>query len=88
MQAEQGVGKNYLIQHSAGSGKSNTIAWTAHRLSELYDRAGENKVFDSIIVITDRRALDKQLREIIEQFSQVRGVVKKIEEGGKQLKKA
>jgi type I restriction enzyme R subunit len=85
---EQGVGKNYLIQHSAGSGKSNTIAWTAHRLSELYDRAGENKIFDSIIVITDRRALDKQLREIIEQFSQVRGVVKKIEEGGKQLKKA
>jgi type I restriction enzyme R subunit len=84
----RGVGKNYLVQHSAGSGKSNTIAWTAHRLSELYDKTGENKVFDSVIVITDRRALDKQLREIIEQFSQVRGVVKKIEEGGKQLKKA
>jgi len=84
----RGVGNNYLIQHSAGSGKSNTIAWTAHRLSELYDSAGENKVFDSIIIITDRRALDKQLRETIEQFAQVRGVVKKIEEGSAQLQKA
>ena len=84
----RGPGHNYLIEHSAGSGKSNTIAWTAHRLSELYDESGERKVFDSVIVITDRRALDKQLREIVEQFAQVRGVVKKIEEGSTQLKKA
>lgn len=84
----RGVGKNYLIQHSAGSGKSNTIAWTAHRLSELYDATGEQKVFDSVIVITDRRALDKQLRETVDQFAQVRGVVKKIEEGSKQLREA
>lgn len=84
----QGAGRNYLIQHSAGSGKSNTIAWTAHRLSELYDEAGEQKVFDSVIVITDRRALDKQLRDTVEQFAQVRGVVKKVEEGSAQLKKA
>jgi len=79
---------NYLIQHSAGSGKSNTIAWTAHRLSELYDETGEQKVFDSVIIITDRRALDKQLRETVEQFAQVRGVVKKIEEGSTQLRQA
>lgn len=84
----RGAGNNYLIQHSAGSGKSNTIAWTAHRLSELYDESGEQKVFDSVIVITDRRALDKQLRETVEQFAQVRGVVKKIEEGSEQLKTA
>jgi len=84
----RGVGKNYLIQHSAGSGKSNTIAWTAHRLSELYDEAGESKVFDSIIVITDRRALDKQLRDTVEQFAQVRGVVKKIEGSSQDLKEA
>lgn len=84
----RGSGKNYLIQHSAGSGKSNTIAWAAHRLSELYDETGEKKVFDSIIIITDRRALDKQLRDTVEQFAQVRGVVKKIEGSSKDLKKA
>lgn len=84
----RGSGKNYLIQHSAGSGKSNTIAWTAHRLSELYDEAGERKVFDSVIIITDRRALDKQLRDTVEQFAQVRGVVKKIEGSSQDLKKA
>lgn len=84
----RGSGKNYLIQHSAGSGKSNTIAWTAHRLSELYDEAGEKKVFDSVIIITDRRVLDKQLRETVEQFAQVRGVVKKIEGSSQELKKA
>ncbi len=84
----RGTGNNYLIQHSAGSGKSNTIAWTAHRLGELYDETGGQKVFDTVIVITDRRALDKQLRDTVEQFAQVRGVVKKIEEGSAQLKKA
>jgi type I restriction enzyme, R subunit len=83
-----GAGNNYLIQHSAGSGKSNTIAWAAHRLSELYNQTGEQKIFDSVIVITDRRALDKQLRDTVEQFAQVRGVVKKIEEGSTQLREA
>ncbi len=73
-----GSGRNYLIQHSAGSGKSNTIAWTAHRLSDLHD--GHNKkVFDGVIVITDRRVLDRQLSETVESFSQVRGVVKHVE---------
>ena len=75
---EAGSGKNYLVQHSAGSGKSNTIAWTAHRLSELYGE-DNTKVFDTIIVITDRRVLDRQLSETVESFSQVRGVVKHVE---------
>lgn len=73
-----GAGRNYLIQHSAGSGKSNTIAWSAHRLSELHNEENK-KVFDSIIVITDRRVLDRQLSETVESFSQVRGVVKHVE---------
>lgn len=83
-----GTGRNYLIQHSAGSGKSNTIAWAAHRLGELFNSDGDKKIFDTIIIITDRRVLDKQLRDTVEQFSQVRGVVKQITEGSKQLKEA
>ena len=78
-------GKNYLIEHSAGSGKSNTIAWTAHRLSELHNEDNQ-KVFDTIVVVTDRRILDRQLSQIVESFSQVRGVVKHVENGGKELK--
>ena len=73
-----GSGRNYLIQHSAGSGKSNTIAWAAHRLSELHDEH-DQKVFDGVVVITDRRVLDRQLSETVESFSQVRGVVKHVE---------
>lgn len=84
---EHGPGCNYLIQHSAGSGKSNTIAWTAHRLAELHD-AKDQKVFDSVIVITDRRILDHQLQETVAEFEQVRGVVKKIDEHSSQLKEA
>ena len=64
---EQGAGQNYLVQHSAGSGKSNTIAWLAHRLSTLHDDADE-KVFDKVVVITDRVVLDRQLQETIYQF--------------------
>lgn len=82
----KGAGENYLIQHSAGSGKSNTIAWTAHRLSELHNEKDE-KVFDSVIVITDRRVLDRQLSETVESFSQVRGVVKHVENSA-QLREA
>lgn len=84
---EKGVGNNYLIQHSAGSGKSNTIAWVAHRLAELHNEKSE-KVFDSVIVVTDRRVLDRQLRNTIMQFEQVSGVVKPIIEGSKELKAA
>lgn len=83
---ENGSGKNYLIEHSAGSGKSNTIAWIAHRLTELHN-VDEKSVFDGIIVLTDRRILDRQLSETIEQFSQVRGVVRHVESGA-ELKEA
>lgn len=83
---EHGVGNNYLIQHSAGSGKSNTIAWTAHRLSELHSKDGK-KTFDTVVIVTDRRLLDRQLSEIVESFSQVRGVVKHVDSSA-ELKEA
>ncbi|MYF78883.1 MAG: type I restriction endonuclease subunit R, partial [Chloroflexi bacterium] len=67
--SDRGVGLRYLIQHSAGSGKSKSIAWLAHQLIGL-ERGGEN-VFDTVVVVTDRRLLDKQIREEIKQFAQV-----------------
>ena len=73
-----GAGHYYLIQHSAGSGKSNSIAWLCHQLAGLHD-AEDRRVFDSIVVITDRRVLDRQLQGTIRSFAQVRGVVKTIE---------
>ena len=82
-----GPGKNYLIQHSAGSGKSNTIAWLCHKLSSLHDD-NDKIIFDSIIVVTDRIVLDKQLQGTIKQFAQVGGVVEGIEKGSKQLREA
>lgn len=80
----KGVGQNYLVQHSAGSGKSNSIAWLAHRLASLHD-AGDCKVFDSVVVITDRRVLDRQLQDTIYQFDHKQGVVEKIDEDSAQL---
>ncbi|GAA2494121.1 type I restriction endonuclease subunit R [Winogradskya humida] len=80
----EGAGHNYLIEHSAGSGKSNTIAWLAHRLSTLHDLANK-PVFDKVIVITDRVVLDRQLQHTIYQFDHVAGVVKKIDEDAQQL---
>ena len=71
--SESGVGKRYLIQHSAGSGKSNSIAWLAHQLVEL--EHGGKTLFDSIIVVTDRRVLDRQIRDTIKQFAQVSATV-------------
>jgi type I restriction enzyme, R subunit len=79
-----GAGHNYLIQHSAGSGKSNTIAWLSHRLSNLFDAANQ-PVFHKIIVITDRVVLDRQLQKTIYQFDHTPGVVKKIDEDSAQL---
>ena len=79
-----GAGQSYLVQHSAGSGKSNTIAWTAHRLSSLHDST-DTKVFDKVIVITDRVVLDRQLQDTIFQFEHARGVVVKIDENSQQL---
>ncbi|WP_223453264.1 MULTISPECIES: type I restriction endonuclease subunit R [unclassified Pseudomonas] len=73
----EGPGKRYLIQHSAGSGKSNSIAWTAHQLASLYDAAGQ-RLFNSVIVVTDRTVLDSQLQNTIYQFEHAQGVVKPI----------
>ena len=70
----QGAGQRYLIQHSAGSGKTNSIAWTAHFLADLHDEAN-NKVFDSVLVVSDRNVLDAQLQEAIFDFERTAGVV-------------
>ncbi len=83
----KGVGHNYLVQHSAGSGKSNSIAWLAHRLASLHNGQDE-KVFDSVVVITDRLVLDRQLQDTIYQFDHKQGVVQKIDEDSEQLAKA
>lgn len=72
---ENGVGNKYLIQHSAGSGKSNSIAWLGYQLVEVYDKDGKNNIFDSVIVVTDRRVLDKQLKDNIRSFSEVKNIV-------------
>lgn len=80
----EGAGQTYLVQHSAGSGKSNTIAWTAHRLASLHDAASK-KIFDTVIVITDRKVLDRQLQETIAQFEQKAGVVETIDKDSQQL---
>jgi type I restriction enzyme R subunit len=79
-----GAGKNYLIQHSAGSGKSNSIAWLSYRLSSLHDN-NDNRIFDSVIVITDRKVLDSQLQNTIYQFEHKEGVVQKIDKNSQQL---
>ncbi len=84
---EHGSGRNYLIQHSAGSGKSNSIAWLAHRLASLHDEHDE-KVFHSVVVVTDRRVLDQQLQQTIYQFEHKTGVVEKIDENTQQLARA
>jgi len=82
-----GAGENYLIQHSAGSGKSNSIAWLAYRLSGLHNDRDE-RIFDSVIVVTDRRVLDSQLQNTIYQFEHKTGVVKKIDKDSNQLAQA
>lgn len=84
----RGAGQKYLIQHSAGSGKSNSISWLAHQLVGLHDKTGKENIFDTVIVVTDRRVLDAQIRNNIKQFQQVAGVVEAITEGSRQLKQA
>ncbi|MDQ6783607.1 MAG: DEAD/DEAH box helicase family protein [Actinomycetota bacterium] len=79
----EGAGHSYLVEHSAGSGKSNTIAWLAHRLSNLH--AGDEKVFDKVVVITDRVVLDRQLQDTIYQFEHAHGVVVRIDKSSAQL---
>ena len=83
----QGPGQRYLIQHSAGSGKSFTIAWLGHQLATLHD-ANDRRIFDSIVVITDRRILDRQLQTTMRQFEQTLGVVENIDRTSRQLKEA
>ncbi len=84
---EEMAGHNYLVQHSAGSGKSNSIGWLAHRLFNLHTESDE-KVFDAVIVVTDRRVLDKQLQDNIYQFEHKQGVVQRIDKRSKQLGEA
>ncbi|GFE71898.1 type I restriction endonuclease subunit R [Chroococcus sp. FPU101] len=83
----KGPGHDYLIQHSAGSGKSNSIAWLAYQLASLYNNHDE-RVFDLVIVITDRRVLDQQLQDTIYQFEHKQGVVQKIDKNSTQLAEA
>ena len=84
---QNGTGQRYLIQHSAGSGKTFTIAWLAHHLSTLHDTE-DRRVFDSIVVISDRRVLDRQLQVAMRQFEQTLGVVENIDSTSRQLKDA
>ena len=84
---KEGVGHNYLIQHTTGSGKSNSIAWLAHLLTHLFrSETDMNRIFDSIIVVTDRRVLDRQLQNTIKQVEQVEGVVHSVDKTSAQLK--
>ncbi len=86
---EDGIGESYLVQHSAGSGKSNSIAWLAHQLASFYQKQTDtDRLFDSIIVVTDRKILDKQLQDTIKQFEQTSGVVNPIDMNSAQLKQA
>jgi len=84
---QRGTGNRYLIQHSAGSGKSNSISWLAHQLSKLHMEDGRTNVFDSILIVTDRKILDKQLRDTVSGFDHKTGVVE-IVLSGKELKTA
>ena len=84
---KEGAGHNYLVQHSAGSGKTNSISWLAHRLSSMHTTA-DDKVFDCVLVITDRRVLDAQLQDAVAQIEHTEGVVQAIDEDSAQLAKA
>jgi type I restriction enzyme, R subunit len=86
---QEGVGHSYLVQHSAGSGKSNSIAWLAHHLANFYQHPSDTqRLFDSVVVVSDRRVLDKQLRDTIKQFEQQPGVVVAADKHSGQLKQA
>ncbi len=84
---DDGPGRNYLIQHSAGSGKTNSISWLSHRLASLHT-ADDDKVFDCVVVITDRRVLDRQLQDAVYQIEHAQGVVRAIDEDSRQLAQA
>ena len=85
---EDGVGKNYLVQHTTGSGKSYSIGWLSHTLTSLYQKKDDTKrMFDTIIVVTDRTVLDDQLRNTIRSLERIDGVVSGVEHGSQELKK-
>ena len=84
---DDGVGKNYLVQHTTGSGKSYSIGWLSHTLTSLYRSKGDTRrMFDTIIVVTDRTVLDDQLRNTIRSLEKIDGVVNGVEKGSKELK--
>lgn len=80
-------GKNYLIEHSAGSGKTKTIAWLSHGLINKFDE-GDNRIYDIVVVVSDRRVIDKQLQDQVQSIEKVKGIVEKIEKHSEQLRKA
>jgi type I restriction enzyme R subunit len=82
------VGNNYLIQHTTGSGKSYSIGWLSFMLINLFKNEGQDRVFDSIIIITDRKVLDKQLQDTVKSLEKVQGVVQQIDKNSEQLKKS
>jgi type I restriction enzyme, R subunit len=85
--ADAKPGKNYLIQHSAGSGKTKTIAWLSHGLINKFDEFDE-RIYDMVIVVSDRKVIDKQLQNQVKQIEKVKGIVEKIEQDSKQLSEA
>lgn len=85
--ADAKPGKNYLIEHSNGSGKTKTIAWLSHGLINKFDEE-DNRVYDMVIVISDRRVIDKQLQDQVQGIEKVKGIVEKIEKHSEQLKEA
>ncbi len=85
---KDGVGTNYLVQHTTGSGKSFSIGWLSFMLMNLFRNDGEERVFDSIIIITDRKVLDKQLQDTVKSIQRVEGVVKRIDKNSEQLRES
>ncbi len=84
---QEGAGNNYLIQHSAGSGKTNSISWLGHHLASLHDE-NDRKIYDCVVVISDRQVIDRQLQDAIYQIDHAQGVVRPIDEDSKQLANA
>ena len=85
---EDGVGTNYLIQHTTGSGKSFSIGWLSFMLINLFKNNGEERMFDSVIIITDRKVLDKQLQDTVKSLEKVQGVVQQIDKNSEQLRES
>ena len=85
---KDGVGTNYLVQHTTGSGKSYSIGWLSFMLINLFKNDGQDRVFDSIIIITDRKVLDKQLQDTVKSLEKVQGVVQQIDKNSEQLRQS